>query len=76
MTIPDLVIAHGTVVNSFGRQAAHVVVDGGRIIQLIDAAEPVPRPRVSSTLRASWSSRRCGRPLPRGPSDRPLPHPG
>ena len=24
---PDLVIAHGTVVNSFGRQAAHVVVD-------------------------------------------------
>ncbi len=39
---PDLVIAHGTVVNSFGRQAAHVVVDGGRIVQLVDAAEPVP----------------------------------
>lgn len=42
VNIPDLAIAHGTVVNSFGRQAAHVVVDDGRIIQLIDAAEPVP----------------------------------
>lgn len=40
--IPELVIAHGTVVNSFGRQTAHVVVDGGRIQQLVDAAEPVP----------------------------------
>ncbi|MCM0618463.1 amidohydrolase family protein [Paenarthrobacter sp. TYUT067] len=40
--LPDLVIAHGTVVNSFGRQDAHVVVDGGRIIELIDATEPVP----------------------------------
>ncbi|MFK4641071.1 amidohydrolase family protein [Paenarthrobacter histidinolovorans] len=40
--LPDLVIAHGTVVNSFGRQDAHVVVDGGRVTQLIDAAEPVP----------------------------------
>ncbi|MCP1413801.1 amidohydrolase family protein [Paenarthrobacter sp. A20] len=40
--LPDLVIAHGTVVNSFGRRAAHVVVDGGIITELIDAAEPVP----------------------------------
>ena len=40
--IPDLVIAHGTVVNSFGRRHAHVVVRDGRIEQLIDAAEPVP----------------------------------
>ena len=40
--IPDLVIAHGTVVNSFGRRNAHVVVRDGRIEQLIDAAEPVP----------------------------------
>src|SRR4029453_6884672 len=39
---PYLVIANGTVVNSFGRQAAHVVVDGGRIVQLIDAADPIP----------------------------------
>ena len=39
---PDLVIANGTVVNSFGRQAAHVVVDGGRIVGLVDAAEPIP----------------------------------
>ena len=39
---PDLVIANGTVVNSFGRQAAHVVVDGGRIVELVDAAEPIP----------------------------------
>ncbi|SDP60773.1 dihydropyrimidinase [Arthrobacter sp. ok909] len=39
---PDLVIAHGTVVNSFGRQAAHVVVHGGKIVQLVDASEPVP----------------------------------
>jgi dihydropyrimidinase len=39
---PDLVIAHGTVVNSFGRRNAHVVVRDGRIDQLIDAAEPVP----------------------------------
>lgn len=39
---PDLVIANGTVVNSFGRQEAHVVVHGGKIVQLVDAAEPVP----------------------------------
>ncbi|AXJ08699.1 amidohydrolase family protein [Arthrobacter sp. PM3] len=39
---PDLVIAHGTVVNSFGRQEAHVVVHGGKIIGLVDASEPVP----------------------------------
>lgn len=40
--IPNLVIAHGTVVNSFGRHNAHVVVHEGRIEQLIDATEPVP----------------------------------
>ena len=40
--IPELVIANGTVVNSFGRRQAHVVVTGGRISQLVDAAEPAP----------------------------------
>ena len=40
--IPELVIANGTVVNSFGRRQAHVVVTGGQISQLIDAAEPAP----------------------------------
>ena len=39
---PELVIANGTVVNSFGRRHAHVVVREGRIDQLVDAAEPVP----------------------------------
>jgi dihydropyrimidinase len=42
---PELVIAHGTVVNSFGRQDAHVVVHGGTIVQLVDASEPVPAAR-------------------------------
>ncbi len=42
MSVPQLVIAHGTVVNSFGRQAAHVVVRDGRIAELIDAGQPVP----------------------------------
>ncbi len=40
--IPELVIANGIVVNSFGRHTAHVVVDGGKIQQLLDAAQPVP----------------------------------
>ena len=39
---PDLVIANGTVVNSFGRQNVHVVVHGRTIVQLVDASEPVP----------------------------------
>jgi dihydropyrimidinase len=39
---PDLVIAHATVVNSFGRQNAHIVVQDGLITQLIDASEAVP----------------------------------
>ncbi|XAS67338.1 amidohydrolase family protein [Micrococcaceae bacterium Sec5.7] len=42
MSKPDLVIANGTVVNSFGRQHAHIVVRDGRIEQLIDATEPAP----------------------------------
>jgi dihydropyrimidinase len=39
---PDLVIANGTVVNSFGRRDAHVVVHGGTIVHLVDASEQVP----------------------------------
>ncbi|WP_427135400.1 amidohydrolase family protein [Pseudarthrobacter sp. S9] len=39
---PDLVIANGTVVNSFGRQHAHIVVRNGRIDRLLDASEPAP----------------------------------
>lgn len=38
----DLVIAHGLVVNSSGTQAAHVVVDGGRVTAVVDASEPIP----------------------------------
>ncbi|OFI36953.1 dihydropyrimidinase [Arthrobacter sp. SW1] len=40
--MPELVITNGTVVNSFGRQAAHIVVRDGRIAELIDAAQPAP----------------------------------
>lgn len=45
--IPELVIANGTVVNSRlsggpARQAAHIVVQDGRIAELIDASQPVP----------------------------------
>ena len=39
---PDLVIANGTVVNSFGRQNVHVVVHGRTIVQLVDASAPIP----------------------------------
>ncbi|KUM33642.1 amidohydrolase family protein [Arthrobacter sp. EPSL27] len=39
---PELVIANGTVVNSFGRQHAHIVVRDGRIERLANAAGPVP----------------------------------
>lgn len=39
---PQLVIANATVVNSHGRQEAHIVVQDGRIARLLDAAEPVP----------------------------------
>ena len=38
----QLVIANAAVVNSFGRQQAHVLVHEGRITALVDAAEPVP----------------------------------
>ncbi len=41
-TMPELVIANGTVVNARGRRQAHVVVHGGRIDQLIEAQQPVP----------------------------------
>lgn len=39
---PELVIANATVVNSEGRQEAHIVVSGGRIAALVDAAQPAP----------------------------------
>ncbi|UKA75397.1 amidohydrolase family protein [Arthrobacter sp. FW306-07-I] len=39
---PDLVIANATVVNSYGRQDAHIVVHQGKIAELVDAAQPVP----------------------------------
>ncbi|NUT70524.1 amidohydrolase family protein [Pseudarthrobacter sp. C4D7] len=39
---PELVIANATVVNSDGRQTAHIVVSGGRITALVDAAHPAP----------------------------------
>jgi dihydropyrimidinase len=39
---PQLVIANATVVNSHGRQEAHVVVRDGRIARLVDTAQPVP----------------------------------
>ena len=39
---PDLVIANATVVNSTGRQEAHIVVHEGKIAALVDAARPVP----------------------------------
>ncbi|MQY20917.1 dihydroorotase [Nocardia macrotermitis] len=40
--IPDLVVAHGFVVNAAGFGPAHVVVDRGRIVAVLDAAAPVP----------------------------------
>ncbi|TQJ34453.1 amidohydrolase family protein [Arthrobacter sp. SLBN-122] len=39
---PQLVIANATVVNSHGRQEAHIVVQDGRIARLVDTAQPVP----------------------------------
>jgi len=39
---PELVIANATVVNSTGRQEAHIVVREGKIATLIDAAQPAP----------------------------------
>ncbi|GGH95350.1 amidohydrolase family protein [Arthrobacter liuii] len=39
---PELVIANATVVNSHGRQEAHIAVHDGRIAGLVDAAQPVP----------------------------------
>lgn len=39
---PELVVANGTVVNSSGRQNAHIVVEDGKIARLVDASEPVP----------------------------------
>lgn len=43
--VADLVIAHGRVVNATGSRHAHVVVEGGRIAAVVDAAEPVPAAR-------------------------------
>ncbi|GAA1942273.1 dihydropyrimidinase [Brevibacterium antiquum] len=37
-----LVIAHGLVVNSNGRQRAHVVLRDGKISEVVDASSPVP----------------------------------
>lgn len=39
---PELVVAHGLVVNAGGRRRAHVVVGGGRIIDVLPDSEPVP----------------------------------
>ncbi|MDV2980378.1 UNVERIFIED_CONTAM: amidohydrolase family protein [Actinomycetes bacterium ARC8] len=39
---PDLVIANATVVNSYGRQNAHIVIQDGLITGLPDASEAVP----------------------------------
>ncbi|UUL76883.1 amidohydrolase family protein [Pseudarthrobacter sp. Fe7] len=39
---PELVISNATVVNSDGRQEAHIVVSDGRIAALVDATQPVP----------------------------------
>jgi dihydropyrimidinase len=47
----ELVIANATVVNSFGRQDAHILVREGRITGLLDAAEPVPA--AERTINAS-----------------------
>ena len=40
--IPELVVANGTVVNSIGREDAHIVVQDGTIVRLVPASEPVP----------------------------------
>ena len=45
--LPDLVISNATVVNADGRTNAHVVVAGGKITELVDAAYPVPRASAS-----------------------------
>src|SRR6478752_7381572 len=39
---PELAIANATIVNSHGRQDAHIVVSGGRIAALVGAAQPAP----------------------------------
>lgn len=39
---PELVIANATVVNSYGRQNAHIVIQDGLITGLPDASEAVP----------------------------------
>lgn len=38
----DLVIAGGLVVNADGRRLAHVVVDGGQVVDVLDASLPPP----------------------------------
>ena len=39
---PDLVIANATVVNSYGRQNAHIVIRDGLVVQLLEVTEAVP----------------------------------
>jgi dihydropyrimidinase len=39
---PDLVIANATVVNSYGRQNSHIVIQDGLVVQLLDVTEAVP----------------------------------
>ncbi|MDI3196013.1 amidohydrolase family protein [Pseudarthrobacter sp. AL07] len=45
--LPDLVISNATVVNADGRKNAHVVIRGGKIAELADAAHPVPQASVT-----------------------------
>lgn len=42
LNMPELVIANATVVNSWGRRHAHVVVRDGKIDQVLDATNPAP----------------------------------
>ena len=50
---PELVVANGTVVNSFGRQNAHIVVQDGTIVRLVQPRSPSPRLGAPSTPPAA-----------------------
>jgi dihydropyrimidinase len=41
--LPDLVISNATVVNADGRATAHVIINGGKIVELLNTASPVPQ---------------------------------